>query len=190
MRALWILSAIVAVAFAAALGVWSYAAIPFVDDVPAAATRVIAALVVITVIVERSLAAINAGVFGPSRASQIAKLRDLEIKKDLGAMAAPAIAEAAEQPRAAIVAIGIREEQARLAIGYLLAFLISAAGVRTLSALLRIDGAGGLPEGMQKSLVHALDIIVTAGLIAGGSNGLAQLLQAIRNGLKPPPALL
>jgi len=35
-----------------------------------------------------------------------------------------------------------------------------------------------------------VDIVLTAGLIAGGSNGLAELLQLIKQGLKPPSKLL
>jgi hypothetical protein len=53
-----------------------------------------------------------------------------------------------------------------------------------------IDDAGGLAEGKQKDFAHAMDIILTAGLIAGGSNGLNQLLQIIRSGMTPPPKLL
>jgi len=70
------------------------------------------------------------------------------------------------------------------------AALVSAAGARTLSALLMINGAGGLPDGTQKDLAHAVDIILTAGLITGVSNRLALLLQTITNGLKPPSKFL
>ena len=85
MRALWVLAAAFMIAVAGLLGVWAFGAIPFVSDVTGAATKLIASLLIVTLFTERSLAAINAAVFGPIEKMEISRLRDLEVRIESGA---------------------------------------------------------------------------------------------------------
>jgi hypothetical protein len=189
MKSLWILTAIFIVAFAALMGIWKFAAVPFVADVPTAATKVVASLLVVTALTERSLAAINAAVFGKPKKLLEADLRNLELDREHDVVPVEDFQVAANKVRFRLAEIGAEEESIRIAIGFAFAVLVSTAGVRALSALVMFDGANGLENGIQKSLAHIVDILVTAGLIAGGSNGLAELLKIIKEGLKPAPKL-
>jgi len=187
MKSLWIFTSIFIVAFAALLGIWRFGGVPFVSDVPAAATKLVASLLIVTLFTERSLAAINAAVFGGKQKLYESKIRDLDIGLELGTLQ-PVNAQAdAKIYRTNLAVLAGQEEKVRIAIGFAFAVLISAAGVRTLSALVMIDG---LEDGTQKNLAHMVDILLTAGLIAGGGNGLAELLQLMKQGLKPPSKLL
>jgi hypothetical protein len=190
MRILWILATAFMTAVAGLLGVWTFSAIPFVSDVTGAATKLIASLLIVTLFTERSLAAINAAVFGPVEKMEISRLRDLEVRIESGAADGPSVLDQVKVIRDKLAEVSGKQERIRVVIGFIFAVMISSAGIRTLSALLMVDGAGGLADGEQKDFVHAIDIVLTAGLIAGGSNGLNQLLQIIRNGMTPPPKLL
>jgi len=187
MKGLWIFTSIFIVAFATLLGIWHFGAVPFVSDVPAAATKLIASLLIITLFTERSLAAINAAAFGKQQKLYESEIRDLEIGLELDPLQQASAQAEAKTYRTKLAELAGQEEKVRIAVGFAFAVLISAAGVRTLSALVMIDA---LADGTQKSLAHMVDIVLTAGLIAGGSNGLAELLQLIKQGLKPPSKLL
>jgi len=182
-RAIWIIAAVILAFIVCLLSIWKFGAVPFVHDVPGAATKVIGSLLVITLFTERSLAAINAAFFGADKKEYEAALRG----HDAGVTLTP---EQIKSARTGLTEIAIKEEAVRIAFGFCFAVLVSAGGVRTLAALLMIDGDDGMQDGNQKNLMHMVDIALTAGLIAGGSNGLAQLLQIIKDGLKPPPKLL
>jgi hypothetical protein len=188
--AIWMLALIIIAAFAYFLGIWNFGAVPFVSDVPNAATKVVASLLVVTLFTERCLAAINAAFFGAKKKPHETKLRELEVALDINALTPKEVHDQSQTPRNALAEFAKAEEAIRIAFGFCFAVLVSTAGVRTLAALVMIDGSGGMPDGFQKSLAHMLDIALTAGLIAGGSDGLAKLLQLIKDGLKPPPKLL
>ena len=190
MKVLWIVTAGFLIVVVSVLGVWRFGAVAFVSDVPGAATKAIGALLAVTLLIERSLAAINAAVFGTPKKMDEARLKDLELGVDLKVEKPEDARNSAKLARDNIAKIEGKEQQVRVALGFAFAVLASAAGVRTLSALLMIDASGGLPDGTQKDLCHMIDIILAAGLITGGSNGLAQLLQVIRDGIKPRPKFL
>lgn len=62
-----------------------------------------------------------------------------------------------------------------------LGLLIGLAGYRILSAL--TGGAEGLPD-RQQWLFHSVDILLTAGLIAGGSKGINIISKSLRDWFK------
>ena len=66
-----------------------------------------------------------------------------------------------------------KQSQLRLQLGYLFAVLISAIGVRALEALIVPNQL----TGFQGYAFQAADILLTAGLIAGGSSGLSAISQ-------------
>ena len=60
--------------------------------------------------------------------------------------------------------------------GLMLGLAISLAGVRTLNSLVTPDSYAGLSVS-QKNFFDLVDVVITAGLVAGGSNGLHSILQ-------------
>ena len=70
----------------------------------------------------------------------------------------------------AVTTIEGKQDRLRLQLGFLFSLSISAVGVRTLAALLDIDAVSLSRE--QMAAFEAVDILLTAGLIAGGSTGI------------------
>ena len=179
-----------AVAAVWAVGQFEFAAVAFVADVPTAAIKVVTSLLILTLLIERSLAIINTTLFGREKRKLEDALRkvkfdfevDLEAGKDPGD-----VKGAAWGALKALREIADKEEKLRIVIAVPVAFFLSAVGVRTLSALMMINGVAA--ESIQGQALLGADIVLTASLIAGGSNGLAKLLQIIQDALKPPPKL-
>ena len=175
-----------AVAAVWAVGQFEFAAVAFVADVPTAAIKVVTSLLILTLLIERSLAIINTTLFGREKRKLEDALRkvkfdfevDLEAGKDPGD-----VKGAAWGALKALREIADKEEKLRIVIAVPVAFFLSAVGVRTLSALMMIDGVAA--ESIQGQALLGADIVLTAGLIAGASNGLAQLLKLINDALKP-----
>lgn len=175
-----------AVAAVWAVGQFKFAAVAFVADVTTAAIKVVTSLLILTLLIERSLAIINTTLFGREKRKLEDALRkvkfdfevDLEAGKDPGD-----VKGAAWGALKALREIADKEEKLRIVIAVPVAFFLSAVGVRTLSALMMINGVAA--ESIQGQALLGADIVLTAGLIAGGSNGLAQLLKLINDALKP-----
>jgi hypothetical protein len=175
-----------AVAAVWAVGQFEFAAVAFVADVPTAAIKVVTSLLILTLLIERSLAIINTTLFGREKRKLEDALRkvkfdfevDLEAGKDPGD-----VKGAAWGALKALREIADKEEKLRIVIAVPVAFFLSAVGVRTLSALMMINGVAA--ESIQGQALLGADIVLTSGLIAGGSNGLAQLLKLINDALKP-----
>jgi len=113
--------------------------------------KIIGSLFVVALILERALAVFNDLLFGQERAAA----RQNDAAGEDGA---------ADQ-------VDTARERARLVLGLGAGLLISAAGVRTLG---RLTDAPSLD-----SFQTAVDILLTAGLLAGGSNGLAKLIDVL-----------
>jgi hypothetical protein len=122
------------------------------------------ALLVVTLFVERSMGVLNALLFGEQQ-REAQKLRALATTAEEEARATD------EEARVLTM-----KERVRLLVGFGVALFISAAGVRTLQGIM--DGVPANATGAQ--LFYGVDIVLTAGLIAGGSNGLAFLLQLLK----------
>jgi hypothetical protein len=131
-----------------------------------AAASTIAALMAVTLFVERGMAVINAILFGEEQ-------RTAEVQL--------ASANAAALTKLANV-LGFKE-RLRILGAFVAGLFISAAGVRTLEGLLDVKAAGA----PQNALLFPVDVVLTAALIAGGSNGLAFLLQLAKDKLAPAP---
>jgi hypothetical protein len=131
----------------------------FVQNMNEAAVKLIGALLVVTPFVERSLAAINAAVFG--------KKRELIETKLLNARLAPAaipsdkaLTASADKAREDLADVAGDEERSRVIFGYLFALLISSAGVRTLQSLVVFPSS----ETVQASVGHVMDIAIDSGV--------------------------
>jgi hypothetical protein len=69
------------------------------------------------------------------------------------------------------------QDRVRLRLAFLLSVIISAIGVRTLETLL--DVASAQPATEQRWALVAADIVLTAGLIAGGSSGINSISELL-----------
>ena len=71
-------------------------------------------------------------------------------------------------------------ERLRLLLGFIVGIFVSAAGIRALEGLLVISNERAVDR-----LLYPVDVLLTAGLIAGGSNGLAFLIQLLKQRIAP-----
>jgi hypothetical protein len=152
-----------AVAAVWAVGQFKFAAVAFVADVPTAAIKVVTSLLILTLLIERSLAIINTTLFGREKRKLEDALRkvkfDFEVDLEAGKGAAWGALKALRE-------IADKEQKLRIVIAVPVAFFLSAVGVRTLSALMMINGVAA--ESIQGQALLGADIVLTAGLIAGG----------------------
>jgi hypothetical protein len=133
------------------------------DNVILAAVGVATALFVVAVFLERSLAVMNSLLFGDEqRAAHLA-----------ARSAKPALAVAGQAQVAETMS---KKERLRLLVGFIAGLLISAGGIRTLGGLVAAPNPADW-------LFEPMDVLLTAGLLAGGSNGLAYLIQVFSDRL-------
>lgn len=99
--------------------------------------------------------------------------------------------DAEEQAQASIDA---SKERNRLTLAFGFSFVVALVGVRALTPLIlpasapaTCPGEGCDFTGLQGRLVAVVDILLTAGLLAGGSNGLAKVIESIRPKQASPP---
>jgi hypothetical protein len=137
----------------------------FQTNMPQAGASVALGLLVVTLFVERSAAVVNALLFGDAQRTADLALRDAQ-----GSDVGPAHRDMA--------AVMTRKERVRLLFSFAAGILISTAGVRTLQGLLAIATPAEPPL---SPLFQAVDVVLTAGLVAGGSNGLAFLVQLLKD---------
>lgn len=137
-------------------------------DMLSAGVNAATALFVIALFLERSLAVINALLFGKEKKEAEAEIASAE------RLATPVALTAAEVRLSHIAA---HEERVRVGLGLLTATVVSAAGVRSLTALM---SPPTVITGQQYALFLVADVLLTAGLLAGGSNGLAALIDILR----------
>ena len=76
-----------------------------------------------------------------------------------------------------LTSIEAKQDRLRLEFGFLFSLLISAVGVRTLEALLDVHAAG--LSNHQAGAFRVADILLTAGLITGGSSGINSIADLI-----------
>jgi hypothetical protein len=138
----------------------------FQADMLEAGASVAGALFVIALFIERSMATVNALVWGE-------RLRQAEMRL--------AANSADKQARAAAEDLMTKRERLRLLLAFIVGVLVAGAGVRALEGLLQTEGA------RLDRLFYPVDVLLTAGLLAGGSNGIAFLIQLLKDRAAPPP---
>ena len=143
--------------------------LPYQPNMALAGTTVIGALLVVTLIVERAMAVVNALLFGERE-------RQAELERIQAEQGAGDPREAEAKMKSVMDA----KERVRLLLSFVAGLFVSAAGVRTLQSLLVVNSPPEL-------LLVQVDVVLTAGLIAGGSNSLAFLAKVLRE-LAAPPA--
>lgn len=142
----------------------------FQDDMPKAGVAVATALLVVTLFVERSMAAFNALIFGEKERAAMLRLLADPYDRD---------------GRSELAEVLEWKERLRLVLSFAVGLFVATAGVRTLAGLFKLTKDPA-------ALFHNVDILLTAGLIAGGSNGLAFLIQALKGVIQanaPKPAV-
>uniref|UniRef100_UPI002FE20A4D hypothetical protein n=1 Tax=Phenylobacterium sp. TaxID=1871053 RepID=UPI002FE20A4D len=134
-------------------------------DMPAAGVKVATALFVVALFLERSLAVLNGLLFpeGPALERKV-------VDPMLSATCQRGAQDELDQVKA-------RKARVRMAAGFVFALAIAAAGTRTLEGLME-PPAKDLID--QLALFRGADIVLTAGLLAGGSDGLARIIDALK----------
>jgi hypothetical protein len=161
------LLALFALILAVALVAWAKQGVGYVyvDDMYAAGSRVAGALFVTALFLERSLAVVNGLVFPQERR--------LRIQTEDPGVTGAALLEAEQ----ALAAVKADQDRLRLLLGFIAALFVSAAGARTLGALMTMPPKPPLP--LHDELFHTVDIVLTAGVLAGGSSGIAAIIDII-----------
>jgi hypothetical protein len=178
MSAVVVLLASLAIAVIAG-GAYQFLGIPYAQDVSGEATKLVAALFVVTVFVERSTAVLASIWFGETvrKAEALEFLAREELDRKEGSdEAAKVVAETT------VARVGVEAQQDRLKAyaALIIAFFVSAAGVRTLEKLQDLKNMSPAPTATQLGLYHSVDIVITAGLIAGGSAGISAIADLLK----------
>ncbi|HYI47324.1 MAG TPA: hypothetical protein VEX35_02565 [Allosphingosinicella sp.] len=145
-------------------------------NMPATAAGVITALLVVTLVVERAAAAVNAVIFGDEE-------RQAEYERIQAARANTGTAAA----EAKLKTVLDKKARLRLLLSFVTGLFISAAGVRTLQGLVVLTAQSDQPAIVISPLLYPIDVVLTAALIAGGSASLAFLAAVLRDLAAPPP---
>jgi hypothetical protein len=156
----------------------SRSAARFAGNITEEAPKVVTSLTVIAIFMERALAVINSAWLGEQSERARAAVRAAVAAKGPGLVER---SEAYGMLRAALMTeaeLEARKRRLRVVIGFLFGLVISAAGIRTLAGL-AIPQAQ-VPVTPDVDLFNFVDIILTAGLLAGGSEGMAKLATLIR----------
>jgi hypothetical protein len=177
------IGSVIAIIVAIALAAVCLDVVKFADDVPTAAIKALTSLLILTIFIERGLAIINAILHGKDRRQHEHKLRMVSLARQLRVIDPDSAFKIIEHAFDKLKDIADKEEKVRIFVVIPVALFVSAFGVRTMSALMSIDA---VKISFQKYVLHAADIVLTASLIAGGSNGIAQLLQLIKDAINPP----
>ena len=166
---------------ATALFLWAMdariiAGLAYQPNMAATAASLIGALLIVTLVVERAAAFVNALVFGEEeRQAEYERIQAAKTNSD----SAPAEAK--------LKKVLDKKARLRLLLSFGIGLFISAAGVRTLEGLLVVTAAPNQPPVNVGSLLHPVDVVITAALIAGGSKALAFLAAVLRDLAAPPP---
>jgi hypothetical protein len=162
------------------------------DDMLKAGTAVATALFVVALFVERSTGVIYALIFGEGERNAHLALTlatDGKARKD--------------DARTLADELGFKE-RFRILLGFGTGLFVSIAGVRTLAGLVKLDaptgfatacGQTGGTEACRQAvlelvtsarLFNVVDVLLTAGLVAGGSNGIAFIIRALKEMMSKP----
>ena len=183
MRRSWIIPILLA-GFVLSLPIWlTTEMLAFRDFGTADILQLLTGLFVVSLLLERSLEVFVTTWRGPGTAEldlKVSKQRNelAEIKKAAAndAVAAEALAQA-EHERTKY-----KSDTQRVALwtGLTFGLLVSTVGVRSLQAL--VDGAA-LSKASHAQIIgfHLVDVLLTGGLIAGGSEGIHKITQVFTN---------
>jgi hypothetical protein len=149
---------IVAVALSSGSLVEGY---PYQANMAQATLNTLTALIAVSLFVERGMTVVNAILHGEEQ-------RNVEL----------GLADGTRSPQDLARVLGAKE-RVRLLGAFIAALFVSAAGVRTLEGLLDTN----VVNHQANPLLIPVDVVLTASLIAGGSNGLAYLLQVAKERL-------
>ncbi len=157
---------------------FNFIGIPYLNDIVDEATKLVGALVVVTTFVERSTAVLGSIWYGEAIAVANAKAAVAE----LAFAAKPGDAKEQLDLEAAWSALAKLEADKSKLRAYFALFIglaVSAAGVRTLERLQDLAAVTRALSPSQLGFYHSTDILITAGLIAGGSAGIAAITALI-----------
>jgi len=165
-------------------------ALPFTNITPSTVTQLFGVLFTVALLLERSLE-VFINVWREPQAAQL-QLESQEAQAALDSakalnLAIPANQSAltsatAKQSLALKALQSYRSQTQKIALGcsFVAGLTVSAVGLRTLETFLDVTAKGGLSVGhsVQLFAFHFVDIWLTGGLLAGGSEGIHKIMQA------------
>lgn len=164
----------------AILAGWSFnfVGIPYLNDIVGEATKLVGALVVVTTFVERSTAVLGSIWYGDAiaRANVKAAVSEMAFAAD---PAASNLRQELEEAWGELAKHEADKSKLRAYFALFIGLAVSAAGVRTLERLQDLATVKATLSAAQLGFYHSIDILVTAGLIAGGSAGIAAITALI-----------
>jgi hypothetical protein len=132
------------------------------NDASLRALEISGALLAVAVFVERSLAVILDLIFVDRKSDpRVGLITSESLSAEFGE----------------ILRVQSRKQRIRIIAGFAISVLISLAGLRTLQNLL----SGEPSSWTQKLLLQVVDVLLTAGLLAGGSAGIAATIDFLKN---------
>ncbi|MBI5846055.1 MAG: hypothetical protein HZB23_15465 [Deltaproteobacteria bacterium] len=169
---------IIFVTLAALAGYNMLIGIPFAENIFDVATKLVGALIVITAFVERTTAVIGSIWFD----DDIDKASAEENSARKALKDKPEDTERLNKLSDSSMNLATwraKKSKMRLYLSLFMALAVSAVGVRTLGSLLLIDTPKLTVTAFQRCFYYTADIVITAGLIAGGSKGLIMIADLI-----------
>ena len=78
---------------------------------------------------------------------------------------------------------GMKRKQRTIVIAYIIGLILSFSGFRLMSGILFNETKDNLSE-IQSTIIQSIDIILTAGIIAGGSDRMHRLIKRVKELIK------
>ena len=79
---------------------------------------------------------------------------------------------------------GMKRKQRTIVIAFIIGLILSFSGFRLISGILFNETSDNLSE-IQSTIIQSIDIILTAGIIAGGSDRMHRLIKRVKEAFQP-----
>ena len=79
---------------------------------------------------------------------------------------------------------GMKRKQRTIVIAFIIGLILSFSGFRLMSGILFNETSDNLSE-IQSTIIQSIDIILTAGIIAGGSDRMHRLIKRVKEAFQP-----
>lgn len=83
-----------------------------------------------------------------------------------------------------LISMGLKRQKKMTIIAFVIGLILSFSGLRFMSGIL-FSGLEVEPSSIQTTIIQTIDIILTAGIIAGGSGRVHRLIKRIKQTLQP-----
>jgi len=149
--------------------------IPFgVFDI-AAALKILTILFVISLFQERALDVFLTIIRAPDSDEMNRKLQKLKNEPE-----SPERDKVIEELEKKLSNYKIATRNLAMKLGYLFGFIIAMIGIRSLEPMINLDHFANISS-IQQSAFRVVDVFITGGLLAGGSDGIHKIIEILRD---------